>query len=202
MIRRPAQPVDDSAGTGIATRSLVPLPCAHSTSIVPPSASTRSLRPIRPEPRLGSAPPTPSSRIERRSFARRELGRDQDRARGRGRTPVIVPFEMPQDAAAHVPDVRRAPAEVLRFRRFQRRDELLEHVRDHDRRGAALGVDALAHGLEPRLVLQEQEVGVEHAQPRILGIAGQTLSQRLDLVAAPADVLTMSGTLIVEEALQ
>ena len=59
-----------SAGTatgsaGSRTCSAVPRPAGLSTQIVPPRASTRSLRPIMPEPRLGSAPPTPSSLTER-----------------------------------------------------------------------------------------------------------------------------------------
>src|SRR6185437_15854212 len=59
-----------SAGTatgsaGSRTCRAVPRPGGLSTEIVPPRASTRSLRPMMPEPRLGSAPPMPSSLIER-----------------------------------------------------------------------------------------------------------------------------------------
>jgi hypothetical protein len=36
---------------------------------VPPMASSRSLRPARPEPRAGSAPPMPSSLTESRTTA-------------------------------------------------------------------------------------------------------------------------------------
>src|SRR3954452_22895402 len=52
---------------GISTSMTVPLPVWLSIRILPPSASIRSLSPVSPDPRLGSAPPTPSSRIERRS---------------------------------------------------------------------------------------------------------------------------------------
>ena len=51
--------------SGSWTRISVPSPGGLLTSIDPPRASARSRRPIRPEPRAGSAPPTPSSRIER-----------------------------------------------------------------------------------------------------------------------------------------
>ena len=46
-----------------ATRSKVPSPGGLVIQIVPPRASTRSARPVRPDPREGSAPPTPSSPI-------------------------------------------------------------------------------------------------------------------------------------------
>jgi hypothetical protein len=49
---------------GKRDRSVVPSPAGLAISIVPPSASTRPVRPMSPEPRVGSAPPQPSSRIE------------------------------------------------------------------------------------------------------------------------------------------
>ena len=48
--------------TGMTARTSVPPPLGLSTSSVPSSAERRSARPRRPEPRAGSAPPTPSSR--------------------------------------------------------------------------------------------------------------------------------------------
>jgi phosphoserine phosphatase RsbU/P len=50
---------------GSVARSEVPTPAGLSMVNVPPSASTRSLRPTRPVPRTGSAPPSPSSRTRR-----------------------------------------------------------------------------------------------------------------------------------------
>lgn len=50
---------------GIATSMRVPRPGGLSIWICPPSASIRSVSPVGPEPWLASAPPTPSSRIER-----------------------------------------------------------------------------------------------------------------------------------------
>ena len=58
---RPAQPVQ----VGIRTCTEVPLPLGLSTSITPPSASTRSLRPMSPVPPPMEAPPTPSSSTDR-----------------------------------------------------------------------------------------------------------------------------------------
>src|SRR5258706_9576574 len=52
---------------GSVTSRQVPLPGGLSTATVPPSAWTRSLSPIRPEPRAGSAAPTPSSRTRNRN---------------------------------------------------------------------------------------------------------------------------------------
>src|ERR1700694_2979246 len=50
---------------GMLTCNEVPLPVWVEIFIVPPSASTRSIRPVSPVPLAGSAPPTPSSRTER-----------------------------------------------------------------------------------------------------------------------------------------
>ncbi len=55
--------------SGSSTRRAVPAPAGLCTARVPPSASTRSFNPTSPEPRTGSAPPTPSLRT--RSHDRR-----------------------------------------------------------------------------------------------------------------------------------
>jgi hypothetical protein len=60
-----AAPGQERAGS--STIRLVPTPERLRTIKVPPTASTRSLRPTRPEPRAGSAPPTPSSLTESRT---------------------------------------------------------------------------------------------------------------------------------------
>jgi hypothetical protein len=53
------------AASGRSASRRVPAPAGLWMAIVPPSASTRSFRPIRPEPSAGSAPPSPSSRTRR-----------------------------------------------------------------------------------------------------------------------------------------
>jgi hydroxymethylbilane synthase len=52
-------------GNGSSACRQVPAPAGLSMVMVPPSASTRSFSPMRPEPRTGSAPPVPSSRTWR-----------------------------------------------------------------------------------------------------------------------------------------
>src|SRR3954454_5325865 len=56
-------PWSSSTVIGSLTTTHVPSPEELSIVIVPPIASTRSCRPMRPVPAPGSAPPTPSSRI-------------------------------------------------------------------------------------------------------------------------------------------
>ena len=72
-----------AAVSGSSTRRLVPPPRGLSRKSRPPSASTRSLSPTRPVPRVKSAPPTPSSRTARRRTASRVVGVDGD-GDGRG----------------------------------------------------------------------------------------------------------------------
>jgi len=60
--------VGEDYAHGISAWMIVPAPGALVTAMRPPIAATRSSRPRRPEPRAGSAPPTPSSAI---STARR-----------------------------------------------------------------------------------------------------------------------------------
>ena len=50
-----------TSGLGISALTVVPRSGALSTSRRPLRASTRAASPRRPEPRAGSAPPTPSS---------------------------------------------------------------------------------------------------------------------------------------------
>jgi xylulokinase len=53
-----------SGSSGSSAVMRVPVPGGLSIEIDPPSASMRSVKPTRPEPRLGSAPPMPSSRMD------------------------------------------------------------------------------------------------------------------------------------------
>ena len=55
------------AATGSSQDTVVPPPRGLRTANRPPSASIRSLSPVSPEPRSGSAPPAPSSRTLTRS---------------------------------------------------------------------------------------------------------------------------------------
>src|SRR5438094_4222175 len=52
------------SGSGNCATSVVPPPDGLSSVIVPPNASILSFSPSSPEPRAGSAPPTPSSRTQ------------------------------------------------------------------------------------------------------------------------------------------
>ena len=68
-------PTRAGAPAGISARTTVPLEGRDRTSSRPPSAATRSARPVSPLPAAGSAPPTPSSRtsITTRSRSRRTV---------------------------------------------------------------------------------------------------------------------------------
>jgi signal transduction histidine kinase len=67
--RRAAQSGDSPpAVIGSSQVTVVPLPTGLCTENVPPSASIRSCSPRSPEPRNGSAPPTPLSRTRTRSL--------------------------------------------------------------------------------------------------------------------------------------
>ena len=55
------RPILDSPPRGISAASRVPCPGRLSTCILPPRVSTRSARPLSPDPRPASAPPMPSS---------------------------------------------------------------------------------------------------------------------------------------------
>src|SRR4051794_10407142 len=59
------------AGSGKCATRVVPPPDGLSSLIVPPNASILSFSPARPEPRAGSAPPTPSSRMQTRRWPSR-----------------------------------------------------------------------------------------------------------------------------------
>ena len=63
----PATGCPASLKTGSSQDTVVPPPAGLCTEKVPPSASIRSFSPTSPEPRSGSAPPTPSSRTHTRS---------------------------------------------------------------------------------------------------------------------------------------
>src|SRR4029077_6152969 len=54
---------------GIVATSEVPRPIGLEIAIVPPCASTRSISPVCADPLAASAPPSPSSRMRRRSVA-------------------------------------------------------------------------------------------------------------------------------------
>src|SRR4051794_17310758 len=56
-------PHQDYGLSGSCTRSEVPSPRGLVIAIDPPTASTRSASPVKPDPSAGSAPPTPSSSI-------------------------------------------------------------------------------------------------------------------------------------------
>src|SRR5919201_3588178 len=53
---------------GNSAVSVVPSPWSLSMRSIPPRAATRSERPLRPEPGMGAAPPTPSSATETTSL--------------------------------------------------------------------------------------------------------------------------------------
>ena len=72
----------DHDSQGSSPLTLVPRPGSLTTRIEPPSAAKRSARPARPEPRLASAPPIPSSTTLTRRRAPSCSARDRQLARG------------------------------------------------------------------------------------------------------------------------
>ena len=169
---RPRDALAGAAGRAVARRATsCRRPRRLSRVIVPPIASTRSLRPSRPEPRPASAPPTPSSRTATRRAAVAHLDLDLHlrrarvlgRVRQRLRDDVVGRHLDRTPAAAH-----RSHVELDRNRRPVR--ERLER-----RAEPALGED---RRMEPECDLPQSVEGCREP----FGDVGQLVSMLAQLL--------------------